>query len=212
MRISSFVLSLFVLFPGAVCLGQHSLKSVLTPFETRRAQEIILQNDGFEESGGQAVLQQGFIKGEKAGVWVKVPATISNFKVDYFRVLAGGQETRTQVFFEMGIDSSGIYKAAMPRDIVNAATITPGPYWNDIPAQGADGSLSCAKGGNLIGAAIEFTHDGVPSVYRDTNGITQVANTLFAIPGGWNFSSTFGLTGDWILRIVGHEANAGDCL
>ena len=159
----------------------------------------------------------GFIKGEKGGVWVEVPEEIAFFKVDYFRVLIGNAQIEpsnspknTQVFFQMGIGKE--YTPTIPSDIENAAQVTPGPYWNDIPAQGSKGDLRCATGGELIGAALEFTHTGLPSIYRDIDGLRVVqGNTLFAIPGGWNYSVVYGLRGDWILRIVGHEVTEDEC-
>jgi hypothetical protein len=180
-------------------------------------ESIVLKNDSFNDQGGQAYLQTGFVAGEKAGVWVKVPNDIKKFKVDYFRVLLGNgkltselEVKNTQIFFEMGI--SDRVTPSMSRDIENAATITPGPYWNDIPAIGEPGKLDCARGGQYIGAALEFTHSGSPSVYRDIDGLANPqGNVLFAIPGGWNYSAAYGLRGDWILRVVGHEAAAGEC-
>ena len=175
-------------------------------------ESIVLKNDDFNEAGGAAAVQLGFVSGEKAGVWLKVPENIALFKVDAFRVLftAGDAKTDNQIFFQMGI--SDTYSTGIPAQIENAAQLTAGPYWNDIPAQGAETQLGCAKGGQLIGAALEFTHSGAPSVARDTNGISNAkANVLMAIPGGWNYSASYGLTGDWILRVVGHPATPEEC-
>jgi hypothetical protein len=195
------------------------VESVLTPFDTRD-DAIVLQNDAFTDGGGQAYLQLGFVAGEMAGVWVQVPQNIPLFKVDYFRVLMGSsrdgmgaEETvrNTQVFFQMGVASEA--STAIPTEIQNAAQVTPGPYWNDIPAQGESGQLRCARAGEMVGAAIEFTHAGAPSVYRDLDGLAAVKqNTLFAVPGGWNYSVAYGLRGDWILRVVGHHAKPDECL
>ena len=102
--------------------------------------------------------------------------------------------------------------ASAPRDIENAAQITPGPYWNDIPAEGFQRVLRCARSGEYIGAALEFTHSGAPSVYRDIDGLSNIKhNTLYAIPGGWAYSVQYGLRGDWILRVVGHEVTEEEC-
>jgi hypothetical protein len=199
------------LFSG-MALAQ-GVTSVLTPVDSDLNKESIqLKNDSFTDEGGQAYLQMGFIKGEMAGVWVQVPAGIKLFKVDYFRVLIGSNQTqkaKLQVFFQMAVAKTT--SSAMGRDIENAAEITPGAYWNDIPAQGEGSSLRCATGGEFVGGAIEFTHDGAPSVYRDMDGINAKNNVLMAIPGGWNYSVAFGLRGDWILRVVGHEAKPEEC-
>jgi len=194
----------------------YGLQSVVTPFEAADwAGGLVLQNDGFVETGSPAYLQLGFVTGEKAAIWTKVPQTIKYFKVDYFRVLIGDGEVPRSwgpatIFFQMDVGSLTKRVGGM---IQNAASITSGPYWNDIPAQGVNDQLPCAKGGEYVGAALEFTHSGSPSVYRDHDGVANPAhNLLFAIPGDWNYSVAYGVTGDWILRIVGHEADPSECL
>jgi len=178
--------------------------------------QIVLKNDSFNEQTGQAYLQTGFVAQEKAGVWLKVPNEVKNFKIDYFRVLIGNgniaadqTKTNLQVFFQMGVTDST--NPQIDAQIENAASVTPGPYWNDIPAVGQDSSIGCAKGGQYVGAALEFTHSGAPSVFRDLDGINAANNVIFAIPGGWNYSAAYGLRGDWVLRVVGHEALPGEC-
>jgi hypothetical protein len=179
---------------------------------------IVLKNDSFSDQNGQAYLQTGFIEKEMAGDWVRVPSEIKKFKVDYFRVLMGSANTidrdneltNTQIYFQMGVRDQ--MATSIPNDIENVAAITPGPYWNDIPAIGDAGKLDCATGGEYVGAALEFAHSGAPSVFRDLDGIASTqGNVLFAIPGGWNYSVAYGLRGDWVLRVVGHEAAQGEC-
>ena len=205
------------------------LKSTLSPFvDTQESSAVVLKNDGFGEEGGQSYLQLGFIKGEKAGVFLKVPTDIPLFKIDSFRVLISHSNLSESpntcddpslanargvtAFFHMGILTQLPTSAAIPADIENAADVTPGSYWNDIPAQGDGRSLGCAAGGNYVGAALEFTHDGSPSVFRDMDGLqAPKLNSIFAIPGGWTYSSALGLRGDWILRVVGHRATAAEC-
>ncbi len=207
--------SAFVLFamPSFAQEGED-LQALQVPYDLD-SDAIVLKNDGFKDNGGQAYLQLGFITGEMAGVHVKVPENVGLFKIDYFRVLMGSARTqeevrRTQVFFGMGIVKSP--SAYVSGQIQNAAQITPGPYWNDIPAQGANGSLGCASGGEYVGAYVEFMHDGAPSVYRDIDGLAAPThNSIKAIPGGWKLSVQYGLRGDWILRVVGHEATPEEC-
>lgn len=177
-----------------------------------RAGQIQLKNDSMPDAGGQGFLQQGFVAGEKAGVFLKVPPEIKTFKVDAFRVLMTSQRAnqRIQVFFQMGVTAQPTNGIA--GEIENAADVTAGPYWNDIPAQGLNGGLSCAKGGEYIGAALEFTHSGLPSVLRDFVPMKDPRlNLIFAIPGGWTKSLQLGVQGDWILRVIGHEATDGEC-
>jgi hypothetical protein len=194
------------------------VSSVITPYNTEMAaDQLVLKNDSFVDGGGQAYLQMGFVENERAGVWVQVPSDVPFFKVEYFRVLIGSTQltsdivpmTANQVFFHMAIAADA--SAGIPSQIENAAQVTPGPYWNDIPASGAEGELGCARGGQFVGAALEFTHTGLPSVYRDLDGISPKLNTLYAVPGGWNYSVAYGLRGDWILRVVGRKATAAEC-
>jgi hypothetical protein len=210
---------------AATAAHGDTLQSRIVDFDQKDESDVVvLKNDAFVDNGGQAYLQLGFVEGEKVGIYVYVPENIDYFKIDYFRVLIGSsslengepKETQpisvfnTQVFFEMGIADEATL--GIPRSIENAAQVTPGPYWNDIPAQGVDGALGCARGGQVVGAALEFTHSGAPSVYRDLDGLSDVKyNLLMGIPGGWNYSAIYGLRGDWILRVVGHEASADEC-
>jgi hypothetical protein len=200
-------------------LFAQPVSSVVTPYSTElAADQLVLKNDSFVDGGGQAYLQMGFVENERAGVWVQVPSDVPFFKIEHFRVLIGSSQvaadivplaTSNQVFFHMGIAADA--SASIPSQIENAASVTPGPYWNDIPAVGAEGELGCARAGAFIGAALEFAHTGLPSVYRDLDGISPKLNTLFAVPGGWNYSVAYGLRGDWILRVVGRKATAAEC-
>lgn len=199
---------------GHQAVAQEVLQSIPNPQALLAPEQVELKNDSFVDGGGQAYLQLGFVSGEKAGVWVQVPQAIDRFKVDSFRVLIGSSQPNppfnTQVFFQMA--TSNEPTSSVPAMIENAADVTPGPYWNDIPAQGEQGSLPCVAGGQYVGASLEFTHSGAPSVYRDLDGLSNVKlNNLFAIPGGWNYSVAYGLRGDWILRVVGHKATAQEC-
>ncbi len=192
------------------------VKSKTVPFGTKsKAAAFELFNDGFDPKGSPVYLQQGFVTGEMAGIWVKVPADKTLVRVTHFRTLIaasrGTPATRLNIFFRMGVGTS--FSPSIPTEIENAASVTPGHYWNDIPAQGSGGEkLPCVKAGQLIGAAIEFTHDGLPSVGRDSDGLSNpLANTLFASGTGWNYSSAFGLEGDWVLRVMAEEVTPAEC-
>ena len=231
MKFAKSVIALSIVAGGLVSLAPQSFafdrskgESVMvfkTPFtESVSSTQIVLKNDSFNDDNGSAFIQQGFVTGEKVGVWLEVPATIRNFKVDSFRVLIGNVNMtpanpsvlNTNIFFTMGVAGRGGYSPNMPQSIENAADVTAGPYWNDIPAVGDGTQMPCVKSGELIGAALEFTHSGLPSVYRDVDGLSNPQkNTLMAIPGGWNYSVAYGLRGDWVLRVVGHEAADGEC-
>ncbi len=211
-----------IIFCGLFCgvLGvAQGVVAHLTPFNSPTdAAQIELKNDSWNAAGGSTFQESGFVAGEKAGVWVKVPANVSLFKTDSFRVLfSGGADGSTvQLFFSMAYAENGLASNAIPEQLTNAAQLTSGPYWNDIPAQGASGasaitSIPCLKAGALVAGALEFAQGGLPSVSRDSGPLNVAGNVLFAVPGGWNFSQAYGLTGNWILRIVGHEATAAEC-
>lgn len=192
--------------------GWDPLTSIQMEDGALRAGQIQLKNDSMPDAGGQGYLQGGFVAGEKAGVWLQVPKAMKNFKADAFRVLMASQRanSRLQVFFQM--QTANEPANGIAGEIENAAEITAGPYWNDIPAQGLNGGLSCAKGGAFIGAALEFTHTGLPSVMRDFQPMKDPRlNLIFAVPGGWQKSIQLGVQGDWILRVIGHEAKEGEC-
>jgi len=199
-------------------------KPVFLPAMTQAVPEdgepqIVLKNDMFNDTaGGQAYLEQGFVTGEKAGVWVAVPADIPLFKPDYFRVMMGGGagNQAVTVYFSAGNAPAGGYTTALGAVVQNAAQIqtqaTPNTM-TDIELTGAEGQkMPCVKAGDLVVAGLEFTHDGAPSIYRDLGPIANPkANVLCANPGGCQYSEAFGLQGNWILRIVGHKAKPSEC-
>ena len=197
---------------AAAFTGNEIKATLVVPGVTAplRSAAIELKNDSFVDGSG-AYLQQGFVTGEMAGVWVKVPATVSAFKVDSFRVLLGGGDAvQTAIFFGMAIADNA--QTSVPGVIQNAAEVQVGNFFNDIPAQGDGANLGCAKGGQYVGAYVEFMQDGVPSVYRDAGPMNVLGNVLNANPGGWNYSAAYGLRGNWIMRVVGHEALPGECI
>jgi hypothetical protein len=215
MRLSAALAATLLTGLSTAALAKEIAVQVAPPRVALEANQIVLKNDGFVDEGGQAFLQLGFVQGEMAGVWLQVPAEIPYFQVDSFRVLFG-EALVTPEFFAQGFFQVG--RAAeptpnMPSEVSNAVELTPGPYWNDIPVQGDGGAaLGCVRGGEYVGAALEFTHTGAPSVYRDLDGMSDLKhNTIMAIPGGWAYSAQYGLRGDWVMRVVGHEASAADC-
>ncbi len=208
------ILALLVgIFSVTSVYGWEALEAVQIQDAKLRAGQIQLKNDSMPDEGGQGFLQQGFVKDEKAGIWVQVPKDVKMFKVDFFRVLlssAKKSSTRTQVFFQM--QTANKPSMGIAAEIENAAEVTPGPFWNDIPAKGLQGGLSCIAGGGYVGASLEFTHNGLPSILRDFDGQSNPAhNLIYEIQKGWLPSAVFDVNGDWILRIIGHEAKEGEC-
>lgn len=191
------------------------LASLFTSSNILTTNQIVLRNDSFEDQGGQAYLQTGFVANEMAGVWIQVPTHFKRFKVDFFRVLVGSDKSEAAsagLPVQYRLDVASAPTREMGVSVENTATVTPGLYWNDIPIKDDAGFNSlCALGGQYVGAALKFTHTGTPSVYRDADGINPGLNVLYAIPGGWNYSANYGVKGDWVLRVVGHEADPSEC-
>jgi hypothetical protein len=158
-----------------------------------------LQNDGWD-SGQAAGFQAGFVAGEIAASRL-VPSGPCPCPVTRVRFLFGGSETQQTITLRIWDDRSG--------------TAVPGAelFTGDYQVSGADDQLQeidlSTEGIAVLGAfrvGIEFTHSGLPSVARDTDGIALDLNFVDAQGIGWVQSSLLGVTGDWIIRAsVGAE-------
>lgn len=163
--------------------------------------EITLQNDGFFD--GQAVnFQGGFVIGEMAASRFLPPA--GTWRINRVELLFGSTNVTETVTLRVYDDA--------------AQTPAPGPqqFFGDYQLTGSatvlhqiDLSASNVLVSGPFRVALEFQHDGPPSVASDTDGSIQPdRNFIFAF-GSWFESSTLGVTGDWVLRAVVEEVGGG---
>jgi hypothetical protein len=155
-----------------------------------------LRNDGWS-SGQLAAFQQGFVAGEIAAVRL-VPSGPCPCPLSSVRFLFGGQSSIETVTLHVWDDSAG--------------TAAPGAelFSDDFEIGGIDNALLeidlSGRGVSVSGpfrVGIEFHHDGLPSVARDTDGsIAPGRNFILAQGVGWVDASVLGVPGDWILRAV----------
>jgi uncharacterized protein (TIGR03382 family) len=153
-----------------------------------------LQNDSFTDNGSVG-FQAGFVTGEiAASRFVAPQAGLQLLKV---HLLFGGATTTKTVTLRVWDDTAGT-------DVPGAELFS-----GDFQLMGSNTAMQelDTTPGNVtltqqFRVGIEFQHDGAPSVARDDDGtIAQDKNFIMASGGlGWKKSSTFGLTGDWIIR------------
>lgn len=154
---------------------------------------VVLQNDSF--AGGSAAFQAGFVTGEVAASRLSPPGPFPM------------QVTEVQFLFgDIGIQE--VVNLYIWEDDLGANLPGAQIYSMSFLATGSSSALNSidlsAAGVQVNGPfriGLEFTHDGLPSIARDTDGTIDSANNFIRANGlGWFPSSLFGLTGDWILR------------
>lgn len=159
----------------------------------RGAEAQVLKNDGFM-TNGQVGIQSGFVAGEMgASRFVAPQAGLTVTVVTFFFGGATSQQTVTLHIYD---DTAG--NNAPGAELFSA----------DFQVTGSDTALQSVdlNGMNIVvpqqfRVAIEFQHNGVPSLARDTDGtIMADKNFILADGGTWFRSQTLGLTGDWIIR------------
>jgi hypothetical protein len=164
---------------------------------------ITLQRDGFV--GGAAAFQAGFAEGEVAAVRFEPPGPFP-MNVTELQFMFGDVAVQSVITVYIWEDAAG--------SNVPGAEIYSGGFL-------ATGSAAVLNSINLVAAGVqvngpfrvglEFTHTGLPSVARDTDGTIDTANNFIRANGvGWYPSSLFGVTGDWILRAVVEASPATD--
>jgi hypothetical protein len=153
--------------------------------------EIILQNDSFM-SGQIAGFQGGFVVDE-IGASRLIPPGPFPMQITKVQFLFGGLAGDRTITLHIWDDAAG---ASMPGI---------GLYVGDFLVSAANNVLHeidltaeqiMVSGPFRVG--IEFSHNGLPSIARDNDGIAAGRNFIFA--QGWFDSVFFGLTGDWIIR------------
>jgi MYXO-CTERM domain-containing protein len=164
--------------------------------------DVELKNDGFV-SGGNANFQTGFVADEAGAVRFVAPA--ADRQLLRLDLLFGGSGTTEQMTLKIFDDTAG--------------TDTPGAllFMGDFEMTGSDTAMHALdiSSQNVIvpqqfRVAIEFHHDGVPTIASDADAtIAADLNYIFAAGVGWKKSSALGLAGDWIIRATVTDANSG---
>ena len=167
------------------------------------AQEIELKNDSLVD-GGTAAIQLGFVNGEVGCASFVVPA-------EYFPL----QLKRVQFFWTSQAGDAGpsiqdsirIYDSGLPE---------PNLVFLSDPPQLIDGFLNEFDFSFFdiifeeptvitIGLAFSDAPNGdvnKPSLVTDIDGCQWGLNPIFAIPGGWQDTCQYGVSGDWVIRAI----------
>lgn len=162
-----------------------------------------VRNDGFEP-GQSAGFQSGFVAGE-TGAARLVPTGTFPQQLGAVRFLFGGATGTRTVTLRVWDD-----------DLVSAA---PGVelFSGDFEVTAADNALQeldLSGAGVLVDGpfrvGIEFQHSGLPSIARDSDGITAGRNFIDPLGFGWMDAAALGVTGDWIIRGVMSAPGAGN--
>jgi MYXO-CTERM domain-containing protein len=175
----------------ALLIGVATLVAMLG---TARA-ETELKNDSFV-SGQAAGFQAGFITGEMgASRFIAPEAGRQVLKV---QLLFGGGSTATQTVTLKIFDDT-------------AGTNAPGGelFTGEFSLMGSDQAIhelvlpAAITVPMQFRVAVQFMHNGAPSIARDNDGLDAAKNYIFAPgAGGWFRSQTLGLTGDWVIRAI----------
>lgn len=166
-----------------------------------QALERKLAHDTYQP-GDEASYQAGFVSSEMLGSTFAVEPDEYPFELLSIEVLVGdgspGGTTQGTFIVHIWEDNGG--------EEPGAALVTPfsvvltAGYLNIISLTGM-GLPEISSGAVRIG--LEFTQNPPPSFLTDADGfITQHVNTLYSINFGWHYAEFYGLTGDWIVRLI----------
>ena len=160
-----------------------------------------LANDAWQP-GDFANYQAGFVSGEIIASRFSVESGSYPVELRSIRVLVGD-----------GTFGSGVTGPFLVHLWEDTGDEAPGPAISDpLSIQLTSGAINEIDLSSLglapvesgaIRVGLEFLQNPPPSFYSDDDGfITQHANTIYEINFGWRYAEFFGLTGDWILRLV----------
>jgi hypothetical protein len=161
------------------------------------AQVEELQNDGW--SSGQGAAFQGGFATEEIGAVRLVPTIACPCQVEKVSLLFGGATSTKMVSIQFWDDPGSSNDPGAPIGLPFDVSLTGA---NDVLHEVTLGDDAVVNGPFRVG--IEFFHDGLPSIARDSDGtITSDRNFVCANLGAecvWFPSSTLGVTGDWVIR------------
>jgi hypothetical protein len=167
--------------------------------------EGLLANDGWL-SGEVAAFQGGFVAGETAAVRL-VPSGPCPCPITKVRFLFGGDTGTHDVTLRIW-DDAALTDAPGAELYATTLQLT----GSDEILQEVDIGVAGVEVNGPFRVGLEFTHAGLPSVARDDDGITPDRNFIDAAGSGWAEASTFGVSGDWIIRAVEGGEAAGELL
>lgn len=170
-----------------------------------------LANDGFDDNS-EVGFQGGFIAGECWGAIYTPDSSDYPFSVDSVIMLVGGSSSQQLFSVNFFNPTSMNMTGATPLGGEGVAISGNDSNWNQVTVSELEiGTIEIDSG--LLGVSIcHEKHDGYPSISRDTDGLSNPnANWIYADGLGWYTSQTFGLTGDWIMRVcIESDAISGD--
>lgn len=190
--------------------------TMLLASQTSLAGDRWLYNDGFSDNS-EIGFQGGFVSGE---CWASLYTPDSGdypFTLTSVRVLVGGA-TSKQIFTVSFYNPSGQdMSGATHLGSEGVALIGNDTSWNEITISQLElGTLEVSSGNVAVSICFE-DHNGYPAIARDTDGMAFANGSWIYADAGlgasWYTSETFGLTGDWIMRLCIDSDNisTSDC-
>ncbi len=149
-----------------------------------------LKQDGFTD-GDKTYFQDGFVAGEAAAVTLgPVDGDFQILSIDFlFGGAAETEEVNLTIFRDLGDVEPGEVLFDQGFFVTGKDDAT-----QEMPIAIDDIFVT---GGGMIRVALSFTHDGLPSVARDSDG---VQGTNWILTDKWNTASDLGVAGDWVIR------------
>lgn len=165
-----------------------------------------LKNDSFM-AGDMVAFQQGFVTGEIGASRFTPPLPdMTLVKVQF--ILGGGTTTEKKTITLHVWDDAA--RTDDPGTSLHSADYELTP--DDMALQEIDLTADNVTLTGPFRVGVEFHHDGLPSIARDTDGTVETdGNFIYAQGGTWKNATAFGVNGDWIIRafVDGGTVDAG---
>ena len=182
-------------------LGLAAVALVLAtlPGAAALAVEMTLANDSFTGVGDLMCIP-GFAVEEIGAARFSPPPGSYPFTVERIQVLLCPDGPPVDLVVKIWRDDG----TSLPPGTLlweEIVTFTPSTsYFNELDLSLDDITITAGS----VRVGIEFLFAGSPpGLARDLDGITPQTNFVFAVPpGAWYFSEQWGVSGDWILRVV----------
>ena len=182
-------------------LGLAAVALVLAtlPGAAALAVEMTLANDSFTGVGDLMCIP-GFAVEEIGAARFSPPPGSYPFTVERIQVLLCPDGPPVDLVVKIWRDDG----TSLPPGTLlweEIVTFTPSTsYFNELDLSLDDITITAGS----VRVGIEFLFAGSPpGLARDLDGITPQVNFIYAVPpGAWYFSEQWGVSGDWILRVV----------